>query len=213
MVLDIRQRTNQENSTFVTDSEVTEYLNQELAELWGHLVQGEGHPHYRSSSTYSVTAQTTLQALPADFWRVQEVTATIGGITGTLVPFMAAEHGYLTNVAAWGPLASVRYRIQAGNIEWLPASQSFSSTLYYSPNCPRLVSGSDTFDGFSGYEMAAIYGVCAIIAAKEESDPGFHLAQKDRMYKLVDSLAGQRDAANPERVQDVVGWPNPVRRF
>ena len=213
MLLDIRQRTNQENSTFVTDAELTEYLNQEIADLWGRLVQGGGHPHYRSQTSYSVTAQTTLQTLPADFFEVQEVTATLGGITGALMPFMAAEHGYLKNVSAWGPLASVRYRVQSGNIEFLPASQTFTATLYYSPSCPRLVSGSDTFDGFNAYELAPIYGVCAIVAAKEESDPGFHLAQRDRLYRQIDSFAATRDAANPERVQDMLGYPNGAFRF
>lgn len=209
-IADVRQRANQENSTFVTDAEITEYLNQELAELWARLVQGEGAPHFRSSSTISVTSGTALYSLPADFWRLQEVTATINGITGALHPFMAMEHGTLQNKGPWGPWSPVRYRVQADQIEFLPATQSFTATLYYSPNCPRLVNNTDTFDGFNGYEMAAIYGTCATIAQKEESDPAFFLAQKDRILAFIDSLAAQRDASHPERVQDVTfeaQWP------
>lgn len=210
MLLDVRQRTNQENSTFVTDSELAEYLNQELAELWARLVQGEGQPHYRSSSTIAVTAGTALYNLPADFWRVQGVEATINGITGGLHPFMAQEHGWLRNAGPWGPFSPVRYRVQGAQIEFLPSTQSFTATLYYSPVQPRLSAPTDTFDGFAGYEMAAIYGVCATVAAKEESDPAFHLGQKDRIYRHIDALAAQRDASHPERVQDVSNeqsWP------
>ena len=211
MLLDVRQRTNQENSTFVTDAELTEYLNVELARLWTRLVQGQGHPHFRSSSTYTVTSSTSLQALPADFFQVQAVEATIGGITGNLTPFMSAEHGTLRNVAVWSPLQGAHYRIQASNIEFLPATQSFTATLYYTPCQPRLVSGSDTFDGFNGYEVAAIYGACATVLAKEESDPSFYLGLQQQMNADIDLACAQRDASNPERVQDVysydgIGW-------
>lgn len=210
LLSDIRQRSNQENSTFVTDSELTEYLNQELAELWARLVQNEGHPHFRSTATISVTPAFQTYALPADFWRLQEVTATINGITGALHPFMAMEHGWLKNSGPWGPWSPVRYRIQASAIEFLPNQQTFTATLYYTPSCPRLVNASDTFDGFNGYEVAAIYGVCATVCAKEETDPTFFLAQKERILKFIDSLASQRDASHPERVQDVsvdMSWP------
>lgn len=205
MLLDIRQRTNQENSTFVTDAELTEYLNQSLAELWTRLIQCQGQPLYRSSTTYTVTSSTSLQALPSDFFAVQEVTATIGGFSGALQPFMASERGYLKNGAIWTPECGVQYRIQAGNIEFLPASQSFTAQLFYSPTQPRLSAGSDTFDGFGGWEMAAIYDTCAVVAAKEESDPGFHIAQRERIYSHIETLAAQRDASNPERVQEVIG--------
>jgi hypothetical protein len=185
-------------------------LNQELAELWARLVQNEGHPHFRSTATISVTPAFQTYALPADFWRLQEVTATINGITGALHPFMAMEHGWLKNSGPWGPWSPVRYRIQASAIEFLPNQQTFTATLYYTPSCPRLVNASDTFDGFNGYEVAAIYGVCATVCAKEETDPTFFLAQKERILKFIDSLASQRDASHPERVQDVsvdMSWP------
>lgn len=203
MLWDVRVRTNQENSTFVTDAELTEYLNQELAELWSRLVQGEGQPHYRSSSTIAVTSGTALYSLPTDFWRLQAVEATINGISGNLTPFMPNEHGWLSNSSPWGPYSPVKYRIQGSQIEFLPSKWTFTATLYYSPTQPRLVNATDTFDGFAGYEMAAIYGVCAVVLAKEESDPSFYVGQKERIYKHIDSLAAQRDASNPERVQDV----------
>lgn len=203
LISDCRQRANMENSTFITDAEITEYLNQELAELWARLVQGEGQPHLRSSTTISATNGTALYALPADFWRLQEVVATIGGVTGNLTPFMPVEHGWLQSASPWGVTSPVRYRLQGGNIEFLPATQNFSATLYYTPCQTRLVNNSDTFDGFNGYEVAAIYGAVATMLAKEESDPSFYVGQKERIYRHIDSLAAQRDAANPERVQDV----------
>src|SRR5690349_4605248 len=130
MLLDIRQRTNQENSTFVTDAELTEYLNQELAELWGRLVYNQGQPHLRSSTTVDVTAGTALYPLPADFWSMQEVTATINGVTGFVQPFMVSERAALSSETAQLIYSPIRYRIVADNIEFLPSTQSFTATLY-----------------------------------------------------------------------------------
>lgn len=210
MLLDIRQRTNQEQTftpdaqRFVTDAELTEYLNQELAELWSRLVLNEGQPHYRSTAPpISVTPPTALYDLPADFWTMQEVTATIGGETFPLTPFMAAEHGSLMSPNVYSPGCAF-YRIQGPQIEFRPATRAFTAQLYYSPSQPRLVSGGDTFDGFNGYEVAAIYGVCATVKDKEESDPSFYAGQKQRIYQQIEKAAQHRDMSNPERVQDVM---------
>jgi len=206
MLLDVRQRTNQENSTFVTDAELTEYLNQSIAELQVRLSIAEGQPHFRASTNITVTAPTALYALPADFWAAQEVTVTISGSTLSLMPFMPQERAALiTATPLWPIYEAVQYRIQAGNIEFRPANSSFVATLFYSPTQTRLSAGSDTWDGFNGYEMAPIYDVCATVAAKEESDPSFFLGQRDRIYALIAQAAAHRDMSNPERVQDVRG--------
>lgn len=209
LIADVRQRTNQESSTFVTDAEVTEYLNQEAAELYARIVQAQGPEHYRSSSTVSVVSGTSLYALPADFWQLQALEATLGGITGRLRPFMPSEHALLSNAQPYAWYSPIRYRVQANNLEVLPATQTFTATLYYTPAPPRLVSGGDLLDGFAGYEVAAIYGACATVLAKEESDPSFFMAQRDRIYQHIQALAAQRDSNEPERVQDVTtsAWP------
>jgi hypothetical protein len=156
-----------------------------------------------------VVSGTALYALPADFFQLQALEATLGGITGRLRPFMQSEHALLANAQPYAWYSPIRYRVQANNLEILPATQTFNATLYYTPAPPRLVSGGDTFDGFAGYEVAAIYGACATVLAKEESDPGFYMAQRDRIYTQIQSVAAQRDANEPERVQDVTtqAWP------
>ncbi len=212
MILDVRQRTNQEESTFVTDSEITEWLNQGIAELQVRLAINEGQPHFRSSQTITVTAPTALYALPATFWAAQEVTATVNGSTMAMLPFMPHERAALiTQSPAWPIYKAVQYRIQAGNIEFRPATESFTAEVFFHPTQTRLVAGSDVWDGFNGYEMAPIYDTCAQVCAKEESDPGFFLSQRDRIYKLIEQAAQHRDMANPERVVDVLtydplGW-------
>ncbi len=203
MLSDVRQRTNMENSEFVTDAELTEYLNQELAELCSRLGLEQGQPFFRASTPFTVTVGTALYALPADFFMIQHVEATINGCTGPLRPFMQSEHAGLTSSTGWPAGPPVMYRVQGDNIEFLPATRAFTATVYYTPRQARLTAGSDTFDGFNGFEVAAIYGACATVLQKEDADPGFYLGQKERIYKHIDALATARDNA-PERVQDVM---------
>lgn len=200
-IADCRRLAKMENSTFCSDADITELLNQEIAELHARIVQAQGQVHYRSSTTISVVSGTSLYSLPNDFWQVQGVEATINGVTGPLFPFMPTERAALTDDAA---TSRVFYRVQAGNIEFLPDTETFTATLYYTPCATRLANGSDTFDGFNGYEMAAIYGTVAMMLAMEDADPTFWEGRKQNLLRQIDALAAQRDASNPERVQDVM---------
>lgn len=207
LILDVRQRTNMENSTFVTDAELTEYLNQELAELHARITANEGQPHFRTAAApFTTTVGTALYGLPSDFWRMQEVTCTFDGVTRPMEPFMPLERASLLNSQLIYPYTTTpRYRVQADNLEILPTSRAVTVSLFYIARSPRLASGSDTVEGFDGYEIAAVYGACASVQQKEETDPSFYLGQKDRIYRLVDVHAGNRDGSHPERVVDVVG--------
>lgn len=212
LVADVRVRANMENSEFVTDEEILEYINQELAELHGRIILGEGQPHFRSSTSISVVSGTALYSLPTDFFDLQELTASISGYVRTLHPFMPSERAALLNSALYLYTESPQYRIQGTQIEILPSTLTYTATLYYRRNSPRLTLGAtptaDTFDGFNGYEVAAIYGATATCLAKEESDPSFYLAQKDKILRHIDALVSRRDASHPERVQDVTGALN-----
>lgn len=207
LIATVRQRTNLENSSFVTDGEIRDFLNEEWGELHSRLTSAEGQPHFVSITTIPVLQGTSLYSLPADFWRLLRLTAEIDGIRRDMDPFQEAEAADLQNTqnfdALWtrGP----RYRLQADNIEILPVNRSFTMTMGYIGACPVLVGGADTVDGFNGWEAVIIAGACALVREKEETDPAFFERRKDRLYVLIDAWASKRDASKPERVTDVTG--------
>ena len=208
LIADVRSRTNTEESTFVTDAEIGEFLNQELAELWGRICGGSGAPFYRSIFPITVTVGTNYYPLPDDFLSAQGVEATFDGEAYTIRSFMQTERAQLSNTTRYPWRVGTMYRIQADNIEFQPVSEAFSATLYYTPSCPRLVSGTDTFDGYNGWEVAAIYGACATVNAKEETDPSFYEGRKAQILRQIDTQISARDGAEPERIQDV--RPDPM---
>lgn len=213
MVADVRKRCGLEHSELVDDPEILELLNQELAELRSHLRRNEGQPHEKTSKAIAVVAGTSLYPLPTDFWELLGVEAKIGGITRPLDPFMERERPDLLNSQILSSTGSPMYRLAgklAGvdQIEFLPATLTFTANVKYAPSEPRLVLGvipASTVDGYNGYEVAAIYGTCAQIREKEDADPSFYEGRKMKIYALIDANAAQRDAGSPERVTDVTG--------
>lgn len=203
----VRNRTNLEFSTFVTDDEIDENLNEEYAELIARLISNEGQPHFVSTTTLNITQGTTLYPLPSDFWRLLRIVSTFDGITRDMEPFMEGERAGLLNTEYFSSTFSPgpRYRLQADNIEILPVSRAFTVELRYIHSCPILVDDADTADGYNGYEQAMIAGACALVREKEQTDPSFFERRKDRIYQLIDAWAHSRDASHPERVTDVVG--------
>ncbi len=215
LIRSVRRRTNMETSEFVTDDEITEFLNEEWAELQSRLTSNECQPHFVTIGSINVTVGTSLYGLPADFWRLLSLKCSIDGVNRTMAPFMEGERASLENASTFDALWSTgpRYRLQADNIEILPATRSYTAELRYIGSCPFLVDAGDTLDGINGWEAALIAGACASVREKEETDPMFFAAKKDRLYKLIDGWVQSRDASHPERVTDVTGgldsfwWP------
>jgi hypothetical protein len=210
-VADIRKRAGLENSQLLDDPEILEIFNQELAELKMHIRRNEGQAHDRAMYPFpgGIVAGTSLYTLPADFWEILGIEATIGGLVRRLNPYMENERADLQNSTLLATTDGPMYRLASRTqIEFLPAKYTFPATLKYVPTSPRLQLGnspSDTIDGFNGYEMAAIYGAVAVCKEKQLIDPSFYEGRKARIYGLIEASAAQRDAGAPERVTDVTG--------
>lgn len=207
IVADIRKRADMVGSDFVSDDEVLELFNQEIAELRGVIRRAEGQPYVRAEHDITVTAGSSTYPLPDSFAELLSVKRVYAGRTVELKPFMEFERSGLGGAPAEG--APTWYRLNGDNIDFLPATVGAEITIAYIPTEDRLqfAPGTpNTFDGVMGYEVAAIYGAVAACLQKEESDPSFYLGQKDRIIRHIQAMAAQRDGGQPERVQDVVGW-------
>jgi hypothetical protein len=76
-----RQRADMENSEFVTDAELTIYINGSIAELHDLLVASYGSDYFLSSTTFSTVAGTESYSLPADFYKLMGVDVQVSGST------------------------------------------------------------------------------------------------------------------------------------
>lgn len=200
---DVRLRADLVGNQFVTDSELNEYINQSLAELYDRLVGSRGQEYYAAEQVITTTG-VEAYALPATHYETLYVELENGGTRFRLGSYSMHERAALIGSSASNPGIPVAFRILAGNITFLPApTAGYTIRHWFVPACPRLVSDSDSFDGVDGWEEYAIWRAVAYVQQKEQLDPSFALSFVSSLGQRIDRLAPFRATQNTERVTDV----------
>ncbi len=180
-----------ENSTFVTDAELTRLINVHHYRLYNRLALAV--PYYYSKDFPIVTVPGQIPyPLPPDFRSAQVVYA-------------------VEQVDQFRPLRNLTdfqrnvYRAPAG---------AYNVTLRYTPLATPLVGDLDTLDGFSGYDEFIVAAVARDMILKEEGDVGALIDEMNQLQaELMASLP--RDQGQPEYVTEVeyaIDWPYPYRQ-
>jgi hypothetical protein len=200
-----RQRTEMEGSTFVSDVELTRYLNQSIAKLHSKLVRAYGDQYYRTASSVSTVANTDTVVLPTTFFKLLGVDVLIGGITQAIEPLDWSRRAEYANVGAvWTSGYPIAYSLGAsgGKLQFFPTpSGVYTVTIHYLPYSTVLTSDADTYDGNSGWEHYVVLDTCISMLAKEESDTRDLRLERDDIEKQIDEIAGNRDEGAAWRVQ------------
>ena len=205
LISDVRLRIDRQNSQYVSDTELTEYINQSITELYDMLVAARGHGYYMKSSTIATVGGTDAYDLPADFYECTGVDALIAGDTVTLRPFMFDERNMFKVAGIWSPALPIYYRLRDAKITFIPTpSGIYTVTLWYIPACPRLnFENPNSFDGINGWEEYVVCDAAAKAKEKEGLDSTALVARLARLTRRIEGLAVQRDVGKPERVTDV----------
>ena len=206
-----RQRADFVNSQFVTDSELTSYINQSYFELYDLLVSKYGDDYYVKSPPQTITTDGVnyLFALASDFYKLLGVDLALNPNTTdsfvTIKPFNFAERNRYSvpNFQSFYGVTNMRYRLSGNNL-WLTPTPAANQVMrvWYVPRMTQLVASTDTVDGISGWTEYIIIDCCIKMLAKEESDPTIFVQQKMDIIKRIEAMAENRDAANPPRVAD-----------
>lgn len=218
-----RQEADQVNSTFVSDAELTTWVNSAAFELYDILISKYGDAYYVKAPPYSFTTDGTNEtfALPTDLYKLLGVDLQTNGAPNgwlTLRPFQMAERNrnWRPNAAPIVGFTSLRYRLHGSNL-WLTPLPASGQTLrvWYVPRLTPLSADGDTFDGISGWEEYIVVEAAIRCLVKEESDPSAMFARKAALLKRIEEMASNRDEGAPPVVSDVngpdsasgYGWP------
>ena len=79
MVSSARRYVEHGDSTFVSDTEVAEYVNRGIEHYWDLLLDAGGATHYSDEATLSVVSGTDTYELPADFYSLIEAHKAVSG--------------------------------------------------------------------------------------------------------------------------------------
>lgn len=185
----IRQLSDTENDDNVSDAELTALVNRHLAEVYDQLVDSGPPDYYASTHTISVTAGTSNYALDATFRALLEV--------------LVHESG--------NERRSIRPMPEGTRGNYQPPTASGTVTLEFVPAAPVLTSGSDTFDGVSGWEELVVARAAIDVMSKLEKDPSIALAKAQMLEHRIKMRSRNRDRGQPKRIVDLdevqAPWP------
>ena len=201
LITRVRQRADMENTKFVTDTEITTFINASYKELYGILVQ-KFEDYNVTSSTFTISSGNT-SALPSDFFKLIGLDMSIGGRYVPLRKFNFNERNR-TGVGYRSARPIVTYRILGSNFYLAPESQALGSyKAWYVPTVTELSAGSDELSGVNGWEEYVVIDAAIKCLVKEESDITPLQLAKTAMLKRIEEEAQNRDAGTPERITDV----------
>lgn len=202
-----RQRADMENSEFVSDSELTNYINASIAELHDIMIQSYGANYFTKSLEFFTTLNEESYALPADFYKLDGVDAKINNDQWTsLKRFNFPERNRFSDSAPWNRLGTkfLYYRLVGANLVFTPVPDAGTAIrIWYTPVSTKLALDADTLDDLNQYVEYVIVDAAIKMMQKEESDVSVLFAQKQALIKRIEEASQNRDAGEPESVSDI----------
>lgn len=214
----VRQRSDMVNDQFISDSELTSYINQSYFELYDLLVQKYGDNYYVANPyTISTDGSNQFFSLPTDFYKLLGVDLALSNTNDSFVtirPFNFSDRNRyaVPNFQSFYGVTNMRYRLNGDKL-WLTPTPAGGQTirLWYVPKLTTLSADGDTVDGISGWTEYIIVDACIKALAKQESDVTVFALQKAELIKRIENAAENRDAGNPATVGDTqfsdLWWP------
>jgi hypothetical protein len=220
-----RQRADQVNSGFVTDSELISWINVYKREYEDLLVRTFGADYSATSATFSATANTenyNLSALTAGtFYKLQGLdVADSTSPTGwrDVRAFNFKDRNKIVVPGTVLPIQSngqVRYRVWGPNLVLRPVPTStINMKLYWTPQTVAMSATTDSFDDVNGWSELIVLDAAIAMKDKEESDTSVLQGDRQRMVMRITEMAPNRDASDPMTIADVQGsydnglpWP------
>jgi len=231
LITQIRDRCDLYASQFVTNDELTMYINYSLGELYGLLVNAFGGDYFATSYVASVNANATSLAanFPDDLYKVLGVdlqlspSPSTNRITLTPYNFNERNRANAMNMAGYATQYMTNYRYNLFNRTLQiqpPATGPLQLLIWYVPQAPAFTIPANlaqTFDNNSnlnGWLEYVIVDVSIKVKSKEETDTTLFVRQKALLTERILNEAQNRDQGSPKAVSDVyatgsvtdVGW-------
>ena len=207
-IANVREFSNTQNNTgFVSDSEITKRLNEALGELYDLVVVTFEH-YYVSTTSFTLAGGQSgyTQALPADFYKDVGLDRSPGTTQAVRVPKLPS---FMERNRVLGPV----YDITGNNLEVRPPDNSAGPyQLFYTPKAPVLVNAGDTLDvTLSNWEEFIDIRAAIKVLTKREMDTTSLQQDLSALTERIKAMAANR-SEEPSQVPlaDSVGtaWWN-----
>lgn len=214
-----RQRADAENSQYITDAELTGYINNSAAELYDLLIGAYDADYFLESVSFSTTSGTadyllpngTLYSAAKTFYKLRGVDAKINSSDWfALRPYNFNERNRNEDFG-WSTLAGpmVRYRVSGNYLKFSPTPDSATSVrLWYIPTYTALAADGDILQDVNAFSEYVVVDAAIKCRIKEDLDITVLMAVKAALKQRIEQMAENRDAGNPESVSDIYAENN-----
>ena len=203
-----RQKANMENSTFISDSELTDYINQSYAELYDIMVS-RFEDYYSKTEGFSILSGSTSHTLPADMYKMRALDYTLDSKNFVTVrKFNFEDRNKISrNVSRTLRGFSDRaYRIMGQQMFIYPQDAAPGTyVMWYIPRYTPLALDADVLGDVMDFQEYITADAAIKMLAKEESDVSVLMAQKQALLARIEAMASNRDTT-PERISDVSNY-------
>lgn len=208
----IRVRADQENGTFVSDSDIETMINGSAAALWDTILDYAGPDSFLSSTDVPTVAGTADYTLAAtDIYRVVAVDISFSyGWDEIPSATLRQRHKY-QNRSGWSAPSNTAYILTGRDadglqkIRFLPTPTAVHTfRVIYLPVAFD-VDSSTPLVSFSGWDEYVIADVCAKILEKEESAAAPFIKRRDeRLAQII--YAAQQLSPHQDGVREAIDW-------
>lgn len=209
----VRSRSDMENNQFVTDTELTSYINNSLASLDDILIGT--YDDYRVSTFQSVLSGTNATIpIPSNFYKLRAVDFNSGQgqvnwqtIYSFQLPERNRSQNNLNTIVNPYINNDLSYRLSDAGIIIMPAERAAGTyQIWYVPKFIALADTDDTLTiqmDTQAWVEYSIVDVCIKILNKQNLDPSGFMAEKAELKQRIVSAAKNRNSAGPKRVANV----------
>ena len=202
-----REMADMVDNDFIGDSELNNYINFAIAELYDLLINADNDYYLADPYTGTTVANQSDYALPSDFYKLKGIDVKINGQDWLKISkFNFNERNRFDDFGAWTLLgiANVRYRVMGSNVKFTPIPDaSLEYRIWYVPTIAKLSSDSDTLDDINQYSDFVIINAAMKMLNKEESDVSALASERNRIIKRIQENAKDRDPSEAESITDI----------
>jgi hypothetical protein len=207
-----RQLADMSDNEFISDSELTNYINFAISELHDMLVENYESEYFLSTESGTTVSGTAEYALPTNFYKLRGVDIKLNGTDWfSINAFNFNERNRYEEFGSWSlqGISNVRYRVMGSNIRFSPVpDNALPYKIWYIPVATKLVSDSDTLDDINQFSDFVILTAAMKMLIKEESDVSVLQAERNRIEQKIRQASENRDAGQPASISDIYAENN-----
>lgn len=212
MISRVRTRADMPGTSFVSDAQATEWINEGVQILHEKLVRAHEADYTEKSASFTLNSSGEA-TLPTDFMKAYGVELTdTSGSKRTILPFKRAERNTLSSYP-FSDSRSPRYKLSAGVLRVLPAASvsGKTGTIWYAPVASLYTagSGSGELSFLNGWERYVVVYAAIQCMLKQEEDVRPLENMLAMMDKQLDEAISNRDAGHSMHAIDVEGIQDP----